>query len=1002
MQIKLFTSYIVLILLIFSLVTPIASFADISPTIEIITLEGVKTFYLNTEILTTKNLIVYGNAQDVLMYSLNMANQQVLRDGQWRYLGFRLDKTPYSNPDFPVDIGGIKDDYASRHYVEKPWYNIYPSTGDPLCKKNEDEFVLKLKPMWSYISSQLPKEMPSYMLEEDSLNNYWSIQSYPLKGEIYGTLREWHWRNGWPWYDDYVLKFHPDNYPDYEITEPVIDKLDIKNGKADPNNSYNLTFGVKQLDMNYFVTHDVAVSVDCNGENIYSADVRNFGYVDGQRFITVPWKPPSGVDRSEIIVRINGGNIPADSAHIISENGRYDNNEKNITVAVMRVDQPPPPPSQPFTPNNLSVVSINIIDSKGTPVKETTVNGSYKINVRYKNDFNEGGFVHIALYMNGSTTPYGGEEYIWIDAKSSIIYTWNWPGSGADTVIMAVINLVPLPHGGVSPGKGCPPGFNFYLFNEKEETYNVPMFEGYGDNYIYSDRIAGKSQVLAGSKGEIWGGYNPVVWVPPTVTWTKLKYDPGAPLPRIKIVDVSEFQKQDDDAEEGQGFMWRPGMDEPVPIEPGYKTSRSLGPGDSRDTQTQIEKKRRKPTRTELARCSWEKIPGEADPWKYGFNYTPLVTLKDGTKERYNLFVEISQDTKDFTGWCYRWEATPGEWKEDKTRVKEVYPLWVHGWESESGRLAGNAQGEYSNSDKYKWTLNGMSDNYQSYLYMSAQNANNYPVKIITNISNEEVSGSLWLEPGKSYYIRTPITFGSLVNAWQYKSFLGIVRTKAYDTPDAPDWLRKGIEQEYGKGLNKNFMSSRTDQWYPTYDSSMVLENMLAPRIDIRQPNANPITYLTDTQINEDPRGAYQRIQVIKGLPAFCEKRSFKLVSDNIYTLETSVEPGVLVVSEVLSPAEFIDKYTTGVEWEQSLEGSTGLCSYSTVTKGYILTSNIFDVNYYYARFSGCGAYVDTLISSQMSGQMFDGKTFPTDALSNIKSRVVMTYSVPLGCAEPN
>lgn len=387
------------------------AYADIPPYIDVnFTDFGTVRLGFNTSLYSSNSIIVYGTPEDVLKYLPNLTNPQAYVNGQWRYYGFRSDGTPYTNPSFPPDAGGGSNDYATRSYVSNPWNEVYPGTNEPLCDSNDPSYVAILTQNWSFIQNQLASYgFPNYMLSVDSLNTYWSIQSYPLPGEIYGTLREWHWRNGWPWYETYQVKFRP--YPDFAVT-----KLEVEENTVSPGQTYHILCYIDELDPTYTLTSGVNFTAEASGlsypffQNIYPLP-----YSGGNpKTVEVARTFPSGASQDVITVKINGGQT---GQHDFDENGRYSNNQMTITI---NANSPiiPPPPSGGGGGTASNLVADSVTYDKNQQIATAKFHSTFPV----------GGNVTARFYSNSmaggtSITQVGDPQVMHIDANGSIQVT---------------------------------------------------------------------------------------------------------------------------------------------------------------------------------------------------------------------------------------------------------------------------------------------------------------------------------------------------------------------------------------------------------------------------------------------------------------------------------------------------------------------------------------------------------------------------------------------------
>jgi len=317
---------------------------------------------------------IYGTPEDVqridnIYHELAEPQEQRWNDDtskmEWRYLGYFkpsefASAEPFTNPDFPIDPGGDPTDRPTRDFVKNPWRTKHPKTGNYLCSENNTEFVAALKKVWDpYIKDQLKAyNLPDFMTDVSALDTCWKIQSYPLNGELYGSLREWHWRNGYPYYETFRVNFYIAEAATLEIEPPTATK------KVGETQQYNATFKIGNS-LSFDVTKDPNTTWTINNTSIAAINnSTNKGLATG--------KSPG---TATITVQYN------DSV--------YGLKEATATIKVVQDEEPTGTtnPTQPTTPTssyNLSVTGLEVRNGAGYLVSDAEVNKQYKVIISKK------------------------------------------------------------------------------------------------------------------------------------------------------------------------------------------------------------------------------------------------------------------------------------------------------------------------------------------------------------------------------------------------------------------------------------------------------------------------------------------------------------------------------------------------------------------------------------------------------------------------------------------
>ncbi|MCG9969604.1 hypothetical protein L9W92_16495 [Pelotomaculum terephthalicicum JT] len=362
---------------------------------------------------------------------------------EWRYLGYVKpyvddDAEPFPNFDFPPDAGGDPANRPYRNFIQNPWFVKHPNTGCNLCARNDPSYVEQIKKIWDpLIKNQLlAYNLPDFMADVSAIDVYWKVQSYPLPGELYGSLCEWHWVNGYPWYESYRLILRV--YPDYAVTN-----LQLSSDSFVAGNSYYAAAKVAQIDPNYSMSESVKLTATLNGVQIYSKDI-GLSNSDGEKSYNIPFVHPGGP--VNIVVKINGGNVAGDENHAIAEQGRYDNNQMEVkggsgTVIIINPD-PEPEPEEEETAN-LSVANLQLLNSNGQPVTGTVVvNKQYQVKATFKSTFDVGGNAKVRFYVKDNhygTMSVNKEETVYFSPGGTVTKTWDWSGTTSEVTLIATV-----------------------------------------------------------------------------------------------------------------------------------------------------------------------------------------------------------------------------------------------------------------------------------------------------------------------------------------------------------------------------------------------------------------------------------------------------------------------------------------------------------------------------------------------------------------------------------
>ena len=139
-----------------------------------------KTLNINESIANSKGYVVYGSSSDV--------TNNELKQGQYRYLGYDINRNPFTNKDFPNDADSGRAPHE-KQWIEYPW-----SKSLRLCTPS----VHNLNPKASQWLDSL--NWPGW--SGSKLVNYLSIQSEPSYAQ--GSVIGWH-RAPDIWYQTFEL-----------------------------------------------------------------------------------------------------------------------------------------------------------------------------------------------------------------------------------------------------------------------------------------------------------------------------------------------------------------------------------------------------------------------------------------------------------------------------------------------------------------------------------------------------------------------------------------------------------------------------------------------------------------------------------------------------------------------------------------------------------------------------------------------------------------------------
>ncbi len=173
-----------------------------------------------------------------------------------RYLGFTLQKDPFSNDWFPPDAEPGTP--AKRNMIAEPW-NV-KSGGKNLCSDNPQGIsdytwgVIKaaLADYHEKIGFSNPQDGFAYnpafkgQFDINTIKRYFKVLSEPKPG-VTGAVREWHYRNGVPWYDTITVNW--DVLPNF-----ILEDIDPSTQLARPGETYTGKVKVKAVPLGDFIS----------------------------------------------------------------------------------------------------------------------------------------------------------------------------------------------------------------------------------------------------------------------------------------------------------------------------------------------------------------------------------------------------------------------------------------------------------------------------------------------------------------------------------------------------------------------------------------------------------------------------------------------------------------------------------------------------------------------------------------------------------------------------
>jgi len=252
------------------------------------------------------------------------APQQSKKDAngniQWRYLGFTMERVPYTNTQFPDDAPW---DYTPKDYIKTPWdASKLPSdirrvtNGKPLTmfpskttlqtiqlhKDGYDEGV------WQQIVDELIASgqlRPGTNISIDDLlkieaatdrsNGYWYVQTpvFWLNNwleKVPVLLRIWHDKDNYPWYKTFKVEIQ--GYPDYVVEgiQKDLNTMDPPSAVLEENGWYNISGTVifKQNNLGFYMAQNVPWDIDIK---YYSPYTNSYAYPQG---VVIYDLPPDG------------------------------------------------------------------------------------------------------------------------------------------------------------------------------------------------------------------------------------------------------------------------------------------------------------------------------------------------------------------------------------------------------------------------------------------------------------------------------------------------------------------------------------------------------------------------------------------------------------------------------------------------------------------------------------------------------------------------------------
>ncbi|MGQ9498099.1 MAG: hypothetical protein ACUVSP_07365 [Desulfotomaculales bacterium] len=222
--------------------------------------------------------------------------------------------------------------------------------------------------------------------------------------------------------DGYYVKYLGNNpppppgkiYPDYAVTQAF---SSAKNPAA-PGDKYTANFLVQQLDPSFNSANtDVRAAATVNGQPVYITQTRVVA--GGARQLSFEWTVPPNVSSVTLRFTVNGDRK-------IDENGRYGNNERELTVPVKSPD-----------------LSVSDLNPGTTGVGEK--GKSYTPSARFTNGYDVGGSATVRFYKKdaGGSLELLHEQLIGIQAGQTVTVACGrpWTMGEKSVTITATINL---------------------------------------------------------------------------------------------------------------------------------------------------------------------------------------------------------------------------------------------------------------------------------------------------------------------------------------------------------------------------------------------------------------------------------------------------------------------------------------------------------------------------------------------------------------------------------
>ncbi|MFX4261202.1 Ig-like domain-containing protein [Pelotomaculum propionicicum] len=378
-----------------------------NPFIYVIMKNGeVRQLYLDVQFTDIdQGLLVYGTPQDVYDYDAEPAQSYDSATGEWRYYGFTESGFPFSNKNYPNDIADSVDRMV-RDYVEKPWNN--PSIGCPRNTWKPSEY------QWNDVKTQLEElGYPPHMTDYSAVDMYWSIQFWPTSsGVLEGSIREWHWYDGYPCYETHQVQFPEDIGLNARlIVEPPTATVAV--GETTDYKAY-LDYAGDGRDQ-----FDPEVTTDC----VWSTADTNIGTIDRSRG------------------RALGKNVGQTGVTAKYTKDGYDLSGSAVLI-VTAVVGPITPPGGTGA-NDLIATNLEILDSNGNPVSGSVeVNKKYKVRATFSSTFKTSGYAKVRFYIKREAgwMDIRETENVFIEAESTFQRTWDWNGTTEEVVIMSSID----------------------------------------------------------------------------------------------------------------------------------------------------------------------------------------------------------------------------------------------------------------------------------------------------------------------------------------------------------------------------------------------------------------------------------------------------------------------------------------------------------------------------------------------------------------------------------